>query len=318
MSLLAFEISLVLLLALPNLLPCANSTASQLDQQADMLLRWKSSLNYPMSFGCLETWSNHTSPCNWTGVTCSATVPHGHGRSDAVKVVTYISLAACFFEGTLDQLHFEDLSELSVLDLSNNYLYGSIPPSIGNLTKLTYLDLSNNINGSWCLSGHIPATIGMLENLETLNLGGNNFTGRIPSSLGNLSTLVHMNLSYNSLSELSPTMMFTEKCDVYSFGVVTMEVVMGKHPGDLLLPFFCRTKLLDQRITAPTSTEEKDIILLLLEAFACLQVCPKSRPTMQQVYQALTNRSCPAAIQKPLHEVKLQDLHDFCGAIKNI
>ncbi|KAG2650165.1 hypothetical protein PVAP13_1NG148719 [Panicum virgatum] len=125
--------------------------------------------------------------------------------------------------------------------------------------------------------------------------------------------------------ELSSTMMFTEKCDVYSFGVVTMEVVMGKHPRDLLLSFFCRTEqrtklkdILDQRIPEPTSAEEKDIILLLLVAFACLQVCPKSRPTMQQVYQALTNRSCPTAIQKPLHQVKLQDLHDFCSTIKNI
>ncbi|XP_062218842.1 probable leucine-rich repeat receptor-like protein kinase At1g35710 [Phragmites australis] len=125
--------------------------------------------------------------------------------------------------------------------------------------------------------------------------------------------------------ELSSTMVLTEKCDVYSFGVVTLEVVMGKHPGDLLLPFFCRTEqhtrlkdILDQRIVAPTSNEEKDIILLVLVAFGCLQIDPKARPTMQQVYQALTNRSYPMPILKPLHEVKLQNLHDFCGAIQNI
>jgi len=71
-------------------------------------------------------------------------------------------------------------------------------------------------------------------------------------------------------------MVFTEKCDVYSFGVLTMEVVMGKHPGDLLLPFFCRTEIhmklndiLDKRIIEPKSDEEKDIILLVLVAFAC-------------------------------------------------
>jgi Leucine-rich repeat (LRR) protein len=127
-------------------------------------------------------------------------VPHGHGRSDAVKVVTDISLPACFLQGTLDQLHFADLSELSVLDLSNNFLYGSIPPSIGNLTKLTYLDLSYNYGSAGSLSGNIPATIGMLEDLETLNLDGNNFTGPIPSSLGNFTKLVHMDLSSNSLS----------------------------------------------------------------------------------------------------------------------
>ena len=89
---------------------------------------------------------------------------------------------------------------------------------------------------------------------------------------------------------------------MYSFGVVTLEVVMGKHPGDLLLP----------------TTEEKDIILLVLVAFACLQICPKSRPTMQQVCQAMTTRSLPAPILKPLNEIKLQHFHDFCGTIQNI
>jgi hypothetical protein len=127
------------------------------------------------------------------------------------------------------------------------------------------------------------------------------------------------------VTELSSTMLLTEKCDVYSFGVVVMELAMGKHPGDLLLPFFCQTQqhtklkdILDKRIVEPKGNEEKDIILLLLVAFGCLQICPKARPTMQQVCQALTNRSCPAAILKPLHEVKLQDLHDFCYTIQNI
>jgi len=126
-------------------------------------------------------------------------------------------------------------------------------------------------------------------------------------------------------AELSSTMVFTEKCDVYSFGVLTMEVVIGKHPGDLLLPFFCRTEqctklkdILDHRIIVPTSNEEKDIILLMLVAFACLQICPKARPTMQQAYQALTNRICPTVILRPIHEVKLQDLHDFCSTIQTI
>lgn len=126
--------------------------------------------------------------------------------------------------------------------------------------------------------------------------------------------------------ELSSTMVLTEKCDVYSFGVIALEVVMGKHPGDLLLPFFCRTEqttklkdILDQRIAAPSTVDEKDVILVALVAFACLQVCPKARPTMQQVYQALENRShCPAIILRPLDEIRLQDLHDCCGTIKNI
>ncbi|XP_066330070.1 MDIS1-interacting receptor like kinase 2-like isoform X2 [Miscanthus floridulus] len=194
MSLFASKMSLVLLLVLPNLLSCAISMASQLDHQADMLLRWKSSLLVQGDpFGCLETWSNNTRPCNWTGVTCSAMVHHGRGPSDVVQVVTNISLPGCNLEGTLDELHFADLSELSVLDLSNNFLSG-FPASIGNLTKLTSLNLSY---GEW--NGSIPATLGMLVNLRKLDLRVNSFSRLIPSSLGNLTRLEYMDFSYNSL-----------------------------------------------------------------------------------------------------------------------
>ena len=128
------------------------------------------------------------------------------------------------------------------------------------------------------------------------------------------------------ITELSSTMVLTEKCDVYSFGVVVLEVLMGKHPGDLPLPFFCRIEqpgkfndILDQRVTAPaTIDEEKDVLLVALVAFGCLQVNPKDRPTMRQVYHALTNRNRQAFMPRPLHEIRLQDLHDYCGAIKNI
>ncbi|KAI3686013.1 hypothetical protein L1987_79682 [Smallanthus sonchifolius] len=34
--------------------------------------------------------------------------------------------------------------------------------------------------------------------------------------------------------ELAYSLEVNEKCDVYSFGIVTLEVMMGKHPGDLI------------------------------------------------------------------------------------
>ncbi|XBJ14366.1 hypothetical protein VPH35_006415 [Triticum aestivum] len=82
--------------------------------------------------------------------------------------------------------------------------------------------------------------------------------------------------------ELSSTMVLTEKCDVYSFGVVALEVVMGKQPGDLLLPFFCRTEqprkfndILDRRIAVPSTIhEEKDVILVVLvKKYIGLYIC---------------------------------------------
>ena len=39
------------------------------------------------------------------------------------------------------------------------------------------------------------------------------------------------------LSEHAYTMEVSEKCNVYSFGIVTLEVIMGRHPGDLISSF---------------------------------------------------------------------------------
>ena len=55
------------------------------------------------------------------------------------------------------------------------------------------------------LSGTIPTEIGELTNLETLNLGLNNFTGEIPASFGNLINLENLNLRQNQISGIIPT-----------------------------------------------------------------------------------------------------------------
>ena len=35
-------------------------------------------------------------------------------------------------------------------------------------------------------------------------------------------------------AEFAYTMEVNEKCDVYNFGVLALEVIMGKHPGELI------------------------------------------------------------------------------------
>ncbi|KAL6644694.1 hypothetical protein ACP70R_016302 [Stipagrostis hirtigluma subsp. patula] len=96
--------------------------------------------------------------------------------------------------------------------------------------------------------------------------------------------------------ELSYKYVATEKCDVYSFGVVTMEVLMGKHPGDLIGRLasleeqdVLLDEIIDKRPAVPASNEEQYIITLISVAKWCLQASPKDRPTMEQVYQTLTS-----------------------------
>ena len=67
------------------------------------------------------------------------------------------------------------------MGLTANQLTGSIPPEIGNMTNLEWLDLSNNQ-----LTGSIPSKIGNLTNLTGLNLAYNQLTGEIPESICDL------------------------------------------------------------------------------------------------------------------------------------
>ena len=64
------------------------------------------------------------------------------------------------------------------LNLSGYGLSGTIPPGLGGLTGLEYLDLGRN-----GLSGKIPGELGGLTNLQSLWLQGNQLTGCIPAGL---------------------------------------------------------------------------------------------------------------------------------------
>nr|GMC54097.1 receptor-like protein 12 [Ipomoea batatas] len=83
------------------------------------------------------------------------------------------------------------LSKLKLLGLSGNRFYGSIPPTIGNLSSLTNLDLNNIM-----LQGDIPETLCNLHSLNTLYLSNNMFSGLNPQCLGNITSLRHLSLDF--------------------------------------------------------------------------------------------------------------------------
>ncbi|GMY13607.1 MDIS1-interacting receptor like kinase 2-like isoform X6 [Fagus crenata] len=114
--------------------------------------------------------------------------------------------------------------------------------------------------------------------------------------------------------ELAYTMVVTEKCDVYSFGVVALEILMGKHPGELLSSLSSPSssqnvmlnEILDQRLPPPNRRAAQDVFFVATVAFACLHTKPKSRPTMKWVSQEFLSHNRP--IMNPLHAVSLWQL----------
>ena len=109
-------------------------------------------------------------------------------------------------------------------------------------------------------------------------------------------------------------MAVNEKCDVYSFGVVALETLVGRHPGDLLSSLQSTStqslklcQVLDQRLPLPNNDIViRDIIHIAVVAFACLNVNPRSRPTMKRVSQSFVTELPRLSI--PFSEVSVQQL----------
>ena len=85
------------------------------------------------------------------------------------------------------------LTQLTLLYLSDNQLSGPIPAALGNLTALEELSLHNN-----ALGGPIPAALGNLTALIYLSLRNNALNGPIPSELGQLTALTELYLQHNA------------------------------------------------------------------------------------------------------------------------
>ncbi|KAM7480065.1 hypothetical protein LguiA_028278 [Lonicera macranthoides] len=179
-----------------------------LETDREVLLKLKSFLEEQnrVNRGRYAEWKpTESSPCNWTGISCSG------GR------VTGIDLYKSAISGELFG-NFSAISELTHLNLSQNTISGKMPADLGRCLKLKYLNLSHNmIDGEINLTtlhsleildlslnrirGEIRFSFpGICDSLVVANLSSNHFTGEVGNSLEHCQNLQYVDLSSNSLT----------------------------------------------------------------------------------------------------------------------
>ncbi|XP_060171516.1 receptor-like protein EIX2 [Lycium barbarum] len=133
-----------------------------IETEKKALLKLKENLTDPS--GRLSSWTDQENCCQWIGVSCD------NKTGNVVKL------------------------DLRNTFSTNSELGGEINPSLLDLQKLTYLDLSmNNFGGI-----KVPEFIGQIGELRYLNLSGASLSGSVSSFLGNLSNLQVLDLNMYS------------------------------------------------------------------------------------------------------------------------
>ena len=152
---------------------------------------------YEKTGGSGWTWGSGCS--KWAVSDGNADVSQWCGVAVENGRVIRLELPAYNLRGAIPEV-VGNLGKLTHLNLSGNSLDGEVPPALlSALTGLTYLDLSGND-----LDGALPPDLDRLTKLTHLNLSGNAFGGDIsgenPDRLinwHNLSQLTHLDLSWN-------------------------------------------------------------------------------------------------------------------------
>ena len=147
-----------------------------------------------------SNWASQSDLCLWSGVTCSPPCLWiGETCVATPLAVTGLILVNLGIAGTLPT-RLGLLSNLTLLDLTENALSSALPTELGLLSQLTGLFVDQNK-----LNGSIPTQLGSLSRLQYLWLHSNALYGTLPTQLGSLSQLQFLWLSSNALSGALPT-----------------------------------------------------------------------------------------------------------------
>ncbi|KAH7527921.1 hypothetical protein FEM48_Zijuj05G0017500 [Ziziphus jujuba var. spinosa] len=223
-----------------------------LDSDKEALMDFKTDLHDPENR--LSSWKG-SNCCQWQGISCNNTTgaviavdlhnPHGSSsRHDfwslsgeirpsltKLKSLRHLDLSFSTFNDNLIPEFFGYLKDLQYLNLSNAGFSGALPPNLGNLSSLQYLDIEsldllvhnlewatglvslrhlimNEVNLSMYYEENVVLTMKgqsrifnkILNLVVCLDLSGNNLTGDLPGEITKLLGLVFLNLSRNHIS----------------------------------------------------------------------------------------------------------------------
>lgn len=152
--------------------PCANGVAVPEPEQNRAMVRECNTLlaaRDVLAGGAALNWSADLFVQLWDGV------GPGWASWDAILELREANRAMGYQEPVQNDPR---ILRLLTLDLRGKGLTGSIPPELGDLSRLERLDLGGNE-----LTGGIPPEIGNLTKLEVLAISGNRLTGCVPQAL---------------------------------------------------------------------------------------------------------------------------------------
>ncbi|XP_031382445.1 leucine-rich repeat receptor-like protein kinase TDR [Punica granatum] len=135
------------------------------------------------------------------------TIPTGIWSMQSLK---NFSMSGCNVSGEIPA--FGSCESVSVIELNDNALSGSLPESISSCRELEWVDFSRNH-----LTGQIPKGIARLPALSALDLSRNNFTGPIPREFRDSLRLRQFNISFNDVSGPIPSSKVFKSMDQSSF-----------------------------------------------------------------------------------------------------
>ncbi|GMY35630.1 probable LRR receptor-like serine/threonine-protein kinase At2g24230 [Fagus crenata] len=132
---------------------------------------------------------NFSAPvCSWSGVFCD----------EEKEPVTRLDFTGIGLTGSIPDTTIGKLTKLQYLDLSDNKITG-LPSDLWSLGSLKSLNLSSNQ-----ISGSLPSNIGNFGFLESLDLSSNNFSGEIPAAISSLVSLRVLKLNQNGFEYSIP------------------------------------------------------------------------------------------------------------------